>query len=61
MSKRKIAKFPRDGGSYGRLLSTDGERRQARRDLGVRLGSDGVGLTIVAGSSSLLSGMESRV
>jgi hypothetical protein len=57
MSKRKIAKFPRDGGSYERLLSTDGERRQARRDFG----SDGIGLTIVPGSSSLLSGMESRV
>lgn len=57
MSKRKIAKFPRDGGSYERLLSADGERRQARRDLG----SDGIGLTIVRGSSSLLSGMESRV
>jgi hypothetical protein len=30
MSKRKIAKFPRDGGSHERLLSADGERRQAR-------------------------------
>jgi hypothetical protein len=57
MSKRKIAKFPRDGGSYERLLSADDERLQARRDLG----SDGIGLTIVPGSSSLLSGMEPRV